>query len=208
VDAATYYCNQHIVELRVSSFIGVVAKNNHCSLLIFMFVCSVHPRQILLGIVLALRYYVAGIIIGVCAIPTYGFHLIVTERFGRAYRDAALLQTSHLDGWGDCSSQVLREEYRRWLVDCHKASYVPTCLVGSSDGVAFTSEPAVVVPRAHDVDAIATTKDDVTTSHPQSPTKVASNTGIEIIEDINGKRRRMMERQRTQRGVMFNPKYQ
>mmetsp|Transcript_4818 Transcript_4818/g.12258 ORF Transcript_4818/g.12258 Transcript_4818/m.12258 type:complete len:1303 (-) Transcript_4818:886-4794(-) len=160
--------------------------------------------QILLAVVLALRLYVAGIIIGVCAIRTYGFHLIVTERFGRAYRDAALLQTSHLDGWDGCSSQVLREEYRRWLVDCHKASYVPTCLLGSRDGSGLTIEPAYVVPRATDVDSIAT--EDTAILHHQSPTKGFSS--IEVIEDIAGKRRRMMERQRTQRGIMFNPKYQ
>ena len=138
------------------------------------------------------------------------------ERFGRAYRDAALLQTSHLDGWDDCSSQVSREEYRRWLVDCHMASYVPTCLLGSRDGPGLTIEPAYVVPRATDVDSIAipaaaaatTTEKDTAAASSSKSSSSSSNIDEVIEDDIAGKRRRMMERQRTQRGVMFNPKYQ
>ena len=53
-----------------------------------------------------------------------------------------MLQTSELDGWNteDETSMVERERYRKWLVDCHKASYVPICVNGEDNFL--TSEPA------------------------------------------------------------------
>ena len=44
-------------------------------------------------------------------------------------------------GWSE------REEYRRWLVDCHKASYLPTCLSGGEENL-LTAEPAVVIAES------------------------------------------------------------
>ena len=64
----------------------------------------------------------------------------------RAYSDTALLQTSRLDGGQKSYTQKEREEFRRWLVDCHKASYVPTCMLGSKENL-LTVEPAVVIPK-------------------------------------------------------------
>ena len=44
-----------------------------------------------------------------------------------------------------------REKYRNWLVDCHKASYVPICLSGGEDFL--TVQPAVVVPKSREQEA-------------------------------------------------------
>ena len=41
-------------------------------------------------------------------------------------------------------------EFRRWLVDCHKASYVPTCLSGGHKNL-VTTEPATTVVTAEEM---------------------------------------------------------
>jgi hypothetical protein len=122
--------------------------------------------------------YWEALLIGLCTIPTYIFHLVILEQFLRPYHDAALLQTSRLDGWQDSHSQHEREEYRRWLVDCHKASYVPVCLLGSRENL-LTAEPAVVIPRETDDDTIDTVQE----------------------------RRELMKRQSGQKGAIFNRKF-
>lgn len=74
------------------------------------------------------------------------------KRYLRAYTDAALLQTSQLDGWDSnmSTSPEKREEYRKFLVDAHKAAYVPICIAGGATA-ALTAEPALVVPHPNDV---------------------------------------------------------
>ncbi len=66
--------------------------------------------------------------------------------------DAALLQTSQLDGWDNSqpTSKEMREEYRKFLVDAHRAAYVPICLAGDL-ARGLTNEPAVVVPHPNDI---------------------------------------------------------
>jgi hypothetical protein len=83
--------------------------------------------------------------------------LTARDRFARAYNDAGLLQTSTLDGWDTSkgSSREERQKYREWLLDCHKASFVPICLAGENNF--FTAEPAVVVPLANDSEDEAAT---------------------------------------------------
>ena len=48
------------------------------------------------------------------------------NRFLRSFEDAALCQTSMLDGWYDEGNFTFdkREEFRKFLVDAHKAAYV------------------------------------------------------------------------------------
>jgi hypothetical protein len=84
-------------------------------------------------------------------IPTLFFRAMTNQKFHRAYQDAGLLQTSRLDGWGRAEPTPMktREEFRRWLVDCHKASFVPICLAGLDNFL--TAEPAVVVANDDDV---------------------------------------------------------
>jgi hypothetical protein len=86
-------------------------------------------------------------------IPTASYRWILRSRYLKAFDDAALLQTSLLDGWdtNEDSSLSRREEFRQFLVDCHKAAYVPVC-IASSEGLMITSEPAVVVPIENDID--------------------------------------------------------
>lgn len=83
-------------------------------------------------------------------IPTLLFRQEIKRLFLRPYQDAGLVQTSMLDGWDNqvATSQKKREDCRRFLVDAHKASYVPVCIAGSKE--IMTAEPAVVI--AHDND--------------------------------------------------------
>lgn len=59
-------------------------------------------------------------------IPALVFQKEMKARFLRAFEDAALLQTSLLDGWDNLHEYTVeaREEYRQFLVDAHKAAYV------------------------------------------------------------------------------------
>jgi hypothetical protein len=113
--------------------------------------------QILLGTILLLKQsFVFGLTIALMPIPTYLFSVWTKEKFQRSYEDAGLYQTSKLDGLTNKRTIQEREKYRRWLVDCHKASYVPICLSGGEDFL--TSQPAAVVP----MDQVLMTKLSVT----------------------------------------------
>jgi hypothetical protein len=97
-----------------------------------------------------------GITIGLSIVPTLLYNDIILEKYLPPYKDAALLQTGRLHhNWSsNSSSWQEREEMRRWLVDCHKASYVPTCLAGGNENL-ITAEPAVTEPtddEQNDVD--------------------------------------------------------
>jgi len=94
-----------------------------------------------------------AIVAGLPIIPTSWFHMYITARYKPAYNDAALLQMSLLDGWdteGATSSQH-REEFRRFLVDAHKAAYIPVCIAGPDLEGLITQEPAVVLPLETDI---------------------------------------------------------
>jgi hypothetical protein len=95
--------------------------------------------------------FIAGIFAFVFTFPTYIFGQRLKRDFLRQFGDCGLLQTSRLDGWDTerATSATKREEYRRWLVDCHKASYVPVCLAASDS--LLTAEPCAVVPTNRDV---------------------------------------------------------
>ena len=43
-----------------------------------------------------------------------------------------------------------REEFRQFLVDAHKAAYIPICIAGGATNV-LTAEPALVMPHANEV---------------------------------------------------------
>lgn len=88
-------------------------------------------------------------------LPTILYHRAMKRRYLRAFEDAALLQTSLLDGWDNFhneeTSMEKREEFRRFLVDAHKAAYIPVCIAAGEDEEGLTAEPAVVVPLETDV---------------------------------------------------------
>mmetsp|Transcript_37114 Transcript_37114/g.42454 ORF Transcript_37114/g.42454 Transcript_37114/m.42454 type:complete len:1352 (+) Transcript_37114:147-4202(+) len=107
--------------------------------------------QILLGTLLLLKQsYFCGLYVVFMSVPTYLFSMWTKEKFLRSYEDTGLWQTSKLDGLSNKETLADREKYRRWLVDCHKASYVPICLSGGEDFL--TSQPAVVVPIQRDIE--------------------------------------------------------
>lgn len=83
-------------------------------------------------------------------LPTLLFRHEIRKLYLRPYQDAGLVQTSLLDGWDnqECTSQKKREDFRRFLVDAHKASYVPVCIAGSKE--IMTAEPAVVIAQDND----------------------------------------------------------
>lgn len=119
-----------------------------------------------------------GILAGLTFIPIFVFHREARKRYLQAFRDAALLQTSLLDGWNtEHNSFETREEFRRFLVDAHKAAYVPVCLAATDTEDYLTIEPAVVVPLECDEesDAGKETKDSVVECESLNPLTLLSN---------------------------------
>eukprot|EP00536_Pseudo-nitzschia_multiseries_P003826 jgi/Psemu1/237046/estExt_Genewise1.C_600084 len=88
-----------------------------------------------------------GLIVAFCVVPTLLYNSIIQDRFSRQFNDASLLQTGKIYNVrkSESGSMQEREEFRRFLVDCHKASYLPTCLSGGREDL-ITAQPASVVP--------------------------------------------------------------
>ena len=84
------------------------------------------------------------------------FRVEFRNRYLKAFMDVSLLQTSLLDGW-DYTQPLTYEErdtFRRFLVDAHKAAYVPICIAGDQTKI-LTAEPAVTVPLEGEVDVLS-----------------------------------------------------
>lgn len=92
-----------------------------------------------------------AIFAGLPVIPTYLYRKHLLKTYKRAYEDAGLLQTSLLDGWDNTMPTTLesREEFRNFLVDAHKAAYIPVCIAGGATNI-LTAEPAVAIPSEND----------------------------------------------------------
>ena len=102
---------------------------------------------------MVLKYaYGPAIMAGLPIYFTLQFSGITKSRFMRCYEDSGLIQTCELDGWDRSkrTSKEIREEFRKWLTDCHKASFVPICLAGIDNLI--TVEPSKVVPTERDED--------------------------------------------------------
>lgn len=113
---------------------------------------SVIVSQILLAISLFLKKaFLLTMICVIAIIPTWTFKSVCEDTFEESFTDAALLQTSELDGWNVKEEMLFeeRQRYRKWIVDCHKAAYVPVC-VNAEDNY-LTSEPAVVIHTEREV---------------------------------------------------------
>jgi len=112
-----------------------------------VFISSLIVGQILLIVMIGLKgAYGAAFMAGIPIVPTLIYRKSCLSRFFEPFMDCGLLQTSLLDGWddeGDSSSVTKREEFRRFLVDCHKAAYIPVCIAGEQTNV-LTAEPAIV----------------------------------------------------------------
>lgn len=117
-----------------------------------MMLSAICAGQVLLTTTMALKKALGpAILSGFILIPVYLHRRSTRKRYLRSYLDAALLQTSQLDGWDNTlpTSLEMREEYRKFLVDAHRAAYVPICLAGE-EARSLTNEPAVVVPHPND----------------------------------------------------------
>lgn len=96
-----------------------------------MAMSSMLVSQILMGTMLALKSAGGPAAVSILlAVPTLVFRRTCRKRFLGAYQDAALLQTSLLDGWDTSDNAATntvegREKFRKFLVDSHKAAYVP-----------------------------------------------------------------------------------
>jgi Calcium-dependent channel, 7TM region, putative phosphate len=111
-------------------------------------------------------------------IPCIVFRDAMRYTYLRPFTDASLYHTAELDGLDlkEPTSPELRETYRRFLVDAHKAAYVPVCLTRSNSrneeerSYVFTSEPACIVK--HDLDPCESlyqvTNDELQSSVPSS----------------------------------------
>lgn len=109
--------------------------------------------HILMATMMILRSaYGPAIVASLPIFPIFLYRKIYRNKYFPAFSDAGLLQTANLDGWdtSEASSVEKREDFRRFLVDAHKAAYIPVCLASNADN-SLTFEPAAVVPLDTDV---------------------------------------------------------
>jgi hypothetical protein len=142
--------------------------------------------QILLCVQMVLKAAVGpAVVAGVPIFVTLLFYNAMNKRYRRPFKDTALLQTSLLDGWDTRQTQTFeeREEFRKWLVDSHKAAYVPVCIAGNDKETTLTSEPAVTIPMVkQDVDEFATDDFDTAGSSLTGSRKQASRDCRSIMQ--------------------------
>jgi hypothetical protein len=115
-----------------------------------MIISGLVMAQILLSVQMTLKNAYGPMVVTACAVPvTVFFSYYCKNKYSVAFHDAALLQTALLDGWDKTSEMTMeeREQYRRFLVDAHKAAYIPVCIAGADTGDYLTAEPAIIVPR-------------------------------------------------------------
>lgn len=121
---------------------------------------SLFVSQIIMTAMMVLKQaYGPAVLAAVPFIPTYLFRAAMRRTFLRAFNDASLFNTSELDGLDiqNFPNRDLREGFRRFMVDAHKAAYVPVCLArgkvqdGNEAAYVFTSEPSCVVDHVSDI---------------------------------------------------------
>jgi len=118
-----------------------------------MIVSALVVGQILLALQMGLKNALGPGLIATAAIPaTIWFQWYCKKRYEPAFENTALLRTPLLDGWDslDNMSMDRREEHRRFLIDAHKAAYIPVCIAGSESAAILTDTPATVVPHSID----------------------------------------------------------
>lgn len=121
-----------------------------------MCISGMFVGQLLLAIMMGLKKSLGPSVLAASTfVPTLFFRDAMRARYLRAFNDVGLLQTSLLDGWDTASPECMetREERRRFLVDSHKAAYVPVCMASSLTMEVLTAEPAVVVPTIQETES-------------------------------------------------------
>jgi Calcium-dependent channel, 7TM region, putative phosphate len=116
-----------------------------------MIISALVVGQILLSLQMGLKNALGPGLIATTAIPaTIWFQWYCKRKFDPAFENTALLRTSLIDGWDSLDDMTLehRESHLRFLVDAHKAAYVPVCIAGTDIARQITAEPAVAVPHS------------------------------------------------------------
>jgi hypothetical protein len=141
-----------------------------------MVMSSLLFAHVLMVTMLALKKAVGpAIVAAIPFIPALVFRHELRKLYLKPYQDAGLVQMSMLDGWDvqEPTSQKKREDFRRFLVDAHKASYVPVCIAGSNE--IMTAEPAVVIQHDNDEGDPSTFLPTSTGSSPQRNLSLGSH---------------------------------
>ncbi|KAL3933647.1 MAG: hypothetical protein SGBAC_010302 [Bacillariaceae sp.] len=164
----------------------------------------VTSQVLLLAMMLLKNAHGPALLAGLAVVPTLTFNNFAKKRFLRPYSDAGLLQTSQLDGWDyvKLSSYESREEFRKWLVDCHKASFIPICLAGKDKY--FSYEPAVALPD--DYQSPRKSPAVISAKASAEDLSYSSIPGENILPDFEspGSRRNLLSKdQLSQKGAMF-----
>ena len=121
-----------ISSLFVMQVSGYYLKANR-SLLLLLHLIYV-TCQILLCTVLSLKKaFIPATLALAPIVPTWVFRKYCVGRFLRSYEDVGLMQSSLLDEWAKQHQNTKtsfeeRERYRSFLVDAHKAAYIPICV--------------------------------------------------------------------------------
>lgn len=111
-------------------------------------------EKCLLALVMFLKAAVGCAFVSILpAIPTIVFRNRCRWKYLKAFQDAGLLQMSTLDGMDPfaSTSRKKRKKFLEFLVDAHKAAYVPVCLAGDTVSV-LTAAPAEVESLDYDMD--------------------------------------------------------
>lgn len=148
--------------------------------------------QILLCTQMVLKAAVGpAVVAGLPILGTCIFYNAMNKRYRRPFKDTALLQTSLLDGWDTRQTQTFeeREEFRKFLVDAHKAAYVPICIAGNDKETTLTSEPAVTLPM-FEKEVDESTNDDIGPADSSLAEIVSRDTGSRSINQPGATLRR------------------
>jgi len=118
------------------------------------FISSLVLAQCCLALSIAIKGALGAALFAILPLPiTILFRYRTRKKYLRAYLDAGLIQMSRLDGWDNHSlrSKRARENFREFLVDAHKAAYMPMFIAGTTANP-LTMEAAGVIATANDKD--------------------------------------------------------
>ena len=121
-----------------------------------MIISALIVGHFLLALQMGLKNAFGPCLLSASAIPvTIWFQWYCKRRFRPAFENTSLLRTNLLDGLDSLNDMSMqrREEHRRFLVDTHKAAYIPVCIAGSESAAMLTATPARVIPHSIDSDS-------------------------------------------------------
>lgn len=120
-----------------------------------MIISALIVGQLLLALQMGLKDAIGAALVSAFAVPTtMWFQWYCKMKYEPAFENTTLLRTNLIDGWDSLSNMTMqkREEHLRFLVDTHKAAYIPVCIAGSEGANILTSTPGTVVPHSIDSD--------------------------------------------------------